>query len=119
MAHRERTFRRSLLRTPGFLLALAWSTWKAAWLALVQAVLFRKIGDAQAVAIYRIGSIGDLMQALPAMGAIRKRHPDARLTLVTNASGAVPWATRLGIDAALNLSVVSYNDPHELRQAVR
>ena len=36
------------------------------------------------VGIYRIGNIGDIVCALPAMAAIRRTYPAARLTLVTS-----------------------------------
>lgn len=40
--------------------------------------------SAQSVLIYRIGNIGDVTCALPAMRAIRRAYPDARLTLLTS-----------------------------------
>ena len=39
---------------------------------------------AKRVCIYRIGNIGDTTCAIPAMYAIRRAYPDARLTLVTS-----------------------------------
>ena len=48
------------------------------------------------VCIYRIGNIGDMVCALPALHAIRRAYPAAHLTLLTSpgASGA-PWAGEL------------------------
>jgi ADP-heptose:LPS heptosyltransferase len=40
---------------------------------------------AQNVCIYRIGNLGDVLCALPAMQAIRDAYPQARLTLLTSA----------------------------------
>lgn len=39
---------------------------------------------AKRVCIYRIGNIGDIACAMPAMRAIRRAYPDAHLTLVTS-----------------------------------
>src|SRR5271166_4941818 len=44
----------------------------------------RRPVDAQRVCIYRIGNIGDTACAIPAMHAIRRAYPAARLTLVTS-----------------------------------
>jgi len=38
---------------------------------------------ADAVLVFRIGQLGDSLVALPAIDAIRKRHPDARMVLLT------------------------------------
>ncbi len=37
------------------------------------------------IGVYRIGNIGDIVCALPALNAIRRTYPHARLTLVTSA----------------------------------
>jgi ADP-heptose:LPS heptosyltransferase len=120
MAHREIRYSPGVTRLPGMLLASAWGAWKSLWVRLTQALLFRGIrGRETRVAVYRIGSIGDFMHALPALAAIRARHPDAAVTLVCNAVEGEPWPTRLGIDAALDLSIESYADAAGLRGAVR
>ena len=40
---------------------------------------------AEQVCVFRIGSIGDLVCALPAIASVRRAYPDARLTLLTSA----------------------------------
>lgn len=36
------------------------------------------------VIVHRLGSIGDMVIAIPALGQIRSRHPDSRIILLTN-----------------------------------
>ena len=38
----------------------------------------------QRILVYRTGSLGDFVVALPAMWAVRERFPEARLTLLCN-----------------------------------
>jgi ADP-heptose:LPS heptosyltransferase len=38
----------------------------------------------QRIVVYRIGNIGDILVTLPALNAIRKRFPDAHITLLTS-----------------------------------
>jgi len=40
--------------------------------------------DAKRVCVYRIGNLGDIVCALPAMQAVRRAYPDATLTLVSS-----------------------------------
>jgi ADP-heptose:LPS heptosyltransferase len=44
----------------------------------------RRPTRAQRVCIYRIGNLGDILCALPAMHSVRKAYPEARLTLLTS-----------------------------------
>ena len=119
MPHLETVFRRSALRLPGYLAARLWHGWWRFWIGMQQAVLFRRPrADAKDVAVYAIGSIGDFMHALPALGAIRQSHPDANITLITNANEGDPWPMRLGIDTALDAAIASYANPAALREAV-
>lgn len=91
---------------------------KRACAALAQAMLFKAPRDnADRVAVYRIGSIGDHLAALAAMAAIRRLHPRAELHLLTNSPGE--WPARLGLTEALNLKVYAYDSPAALGQAVR
>ena len=52
---------------------------------LLRCVLWprRRPLHAERICIYRIGAIGDLVCAMPAMFAIRRAHPQAHLTLLT------------------------------------
>lgn len=46
------------------------------------------------IVVYRVGNIGDTVVAIPAMAAIRKAFPDARITLLTSAGrDDLPGAT--------------------------
>jgi len=120
MAHREKAYRRSLLRVPAFVLAAACAGARRLLAAAAQGLLFRRPrGDESKVVVYRIGSIGDFVHALPALSAIRRRHKTAEITLVTNAVGGESWPERMGIDRALGLQVANYTSSAELRQAVR
>jgi ADP-heptose:LPS heptosyltransferase len=55
-------------------------------LALARFCLWPRRRPAQAcrVCVYRIGNLGDILCALPAMDAIRRAYPGARITLVTS-----------------------------------
>lgn len=55
-------------------------------LAVVRRLLWPGLRPAQAerVCIYRIGNLGDIVCAVPAMMAIRRAYPSARLTVVTS-----------------------------------
>ena len=44
----------------------------------------RRPQEAKRVVIYRVGNVGDIVCAVPAMVAIRRAYPTARLTLVTS-----------------------------------
>jgi ADP-heptose:LPS heptosyltransferase len=49
--------------------------------------------DAKTICIFRIGNIGDIVCALPAMRALRAAYPDARITLLTSPGpAALPGA---------------------------
>ena len=47
------------------------------------------------ILIYRIGNIGDILCSVPAMKAVRKKYPNARITLLSNAGGATSAASIL------------------------
>ncbi|MGD0697449.1 MAG: glycosyltransferase family 9 protein [Terriglobia bacterium] len=52
--------------------------------------------SARNVCIYRIGNIGDILCALPAMMAVRQTYPEARLTLLTSpGKSSLPGAREL------------------------
>jgi ADP-heptose:LPS heptosyltransferase len=64
-------------------------------------VLPRRLPDAPAhVVVHRTGTIGDSLCALPALRALRRHWPDARITVLTSAgnSGAPGMATLLDGD---------------------
>jgi hypothetical protein len=53
----------------------------------------------RAVLVYRLGSLGDTVVALPCFHLIKRRFPDAKITLLTNrpvASAAAPAESILG-----------------------
>lgn len=45
----------------------------------------KKVKNPKKICIYRIGNIGDIVCAIPAIIAIRRGYPDARITLLTSA----------------------------------
>jgi ADP-heptose:LPS heptosyltransferase len=61
------------------------------------------------VLVYRCGTLGDTLVALPAMQAVRRQYPGARLVLMTaNDGGAVPWADDVLRDFGWFDDVVTY-----------
>lgn len=61
------------------------------------------------VLVYRCGTLGDTLVALPAMRAVRGAFPDARLTLMTaNDGGGVPWTDDVLRDVDLFDAVLTY-----------
>lgn len=44
----------------------------------------RRPAQARSVCVYRIGNLGDILCALPAIDAVRRAYPGARITLVTS-----------------------------------
>jgi glycosyltransferase involved in cell wall biosynthesis len=75
--------------------------------------------DAARVMVYRIGTIGDHTCAAPALAAIRKRHPDAQIILITEKRGGEPWPVQLGFVSAFRLNVREYDSIAELRRLVK
>jgi len=78
--------------------------------------------DAQRVCIYRIGNIGDIVCALPAIHAIRRAYPDAHLTLLTSPGrkGAIGAADLLeGAPWLDELDIYYAEDIKGFRQIVR
>lgn len=66
---------------------------------------------AKNILIYRLGSLGDTVIALPAFHAVRRAFPDARITLLTNrpvSSKAPPVAAILGNDDYFYNDVIDY-----------
>ncbi len=56
------------------------------------------------ILVIKLGALGDFVQAFPAFAAIRARHPNARITLLTTAPFAAlgersPWFDRVLVDA--------------------
>lgn len=116
--HKPTVYKPSLWRAPGACAALAVHGLKLGLLKLAQRLLFgAPRADAARVAIYRIGSIGDMAVAAPALAAIRKRHPQAELTLITNAGP--DWPAALGLDTQFRLRVRAYADVAALREIMR
>ena len=71
-----------------------WINWLNFWLNFFRTLLFRKLKSASKnILIYKIGNIGDIVCAVPAIIAIRKNFPEAKIALLTSpgkieASGA-------------------------------
>lgn len=54
-------------------------------LSFVRWILFSRYKDPSKILVFRTGSIGDNVCAMPAIVAIRKKFPDAQLHILTNA----------------------------------
>jgi asparagine synthase (glutamine-hydrolysing) len=55
----------------------------------------RRPGSAERVCVFRIGYIGDIVCALPAIRSVRRAYPNARLTLFTSPGPTGPGAVEL------------------------
>lgn len=65
----------------------------------------------QTIVIYRLGSLGDTIVALPCFNAVAKRFPDARRVILTNypvSSKAAPLLAVLGENGGLVDGVIAY-----------
>lgn len=86
-------------------------------LAVVRACLWpgRRPGEAQQVCVYRIGNVGDCVCAVPAINAVRRAYPKARLTLLTSpGTRGLPGAREVLAGAAwLDELLVYYDDDIE------
>ena len=63
------------------------------------------------IVVFRIGSIGDTVVALPGFHAVRQAFPDAHITLLTNvptSSKAAPLMMVLGHDSGFIDDVIDY-----------
>jgi len=68
------------------------------------------------VLVYRCGTLGDTLVALPAMRALRAALPRARLTLMTaNDGGDVPWTDDVVRDLGIFDGVLTYRSADLLR----
>lgn len=57
-------------------------------LGLLERLFFSRIcRNPQAIIVYTVGTLGDNVLMLPAVAAIRRRYPEAGLTVVTNCDG--------------------------------
>ncbi len=64
------------------------------------------VGDPPRILIIKLGALGDFVQALGPMQAIRRHHPAARITLLTTApfsplAAACPWIDDIRLDERL------------------
>ncbi len=101
-------------------LAIATQHARQAVAATAQALLFREgPEDPARVAVYRIGTMGDHACAVHALSAIRARHPDAKVSLITDKQVGEPWPEKLGIAQSLRLEVHTYDTARSLRELVR
>jgi ADP-heptose:LPS heptosyltransferase len=77
--------RRLLRRTQASLAKAAFAATNATLRAAARSLWPRpRPSDAEQVCIFRIGNIGDIVCALPAIASVRRAYPRARLTLLTS-----------------------------------
>src|SRR5262249_31736391 len=76
----------------------------------LHSVVLPNVSNAERVMIYRLGSLGDTLMALPAFHLIRDRFPQAEVTLLTHQSTGSKAATLTSILENTNLyqRVISY-----------
>jgi ADP-heptose:LPS heptosyltransferase len=72
----------------------------------------RRVARPSSVLVVRLGNLGDIIVALPAFHALRRMHPDARLTLLTSPTlrGQVGAAEVLASDRTFDDTIVYYAD---------
>jgi hypothetical protein len=81
------------------------------FLALLASVLFKKIknpDEIKKILLFRTGSIGDSICAIPAIYSIRKNFQSAEITLLTNAGGTNLVSLYKVIDNTLFDRVIDY-----------
>ena len=77
--------------------AFAWLGAMNGTLRFMERVLWprRRPREVRTVCIHRVGSIGDIVCAIPAIKAIRANYPRAHITLLTSSSGNMPGARNI------------------------
>lgn len=70
------------------MLVFAWLNGCNAVLRLLEKVLFRKQTEPGHILVFRTGSLGDNICALPSLLAIRKRYKNARIDILVNQGGS-------------------------------
>src|SRR5713226_7763192 len=88
---RSRVFRPRALQSQAFQLwcVRLWLWVQNAGLTMAEGLFFRgqrRAPSPKSVLIYRTGRLGDFLNAVPAMAALRARLPQARIALLTTAS---------------------------------
>lgn len=58
------------------------------FLGLFAAIVYKKQTRPESILLFRTGSIGDTVCAIPSIVAIRKKFPNAKLTILTNSGGS-------------------------------
>jgi heptosyltransferase-2 len=58
--------------------------------------------DRPRLLIIGLNWLGDAVMSMPAVGALRARHPDAKITLLARPAVAAVWALFPGLDAVVN-----------------
>jgi heptosyltransferase-2 len=78
-------------------------------LSLLKGLLFRNTKNFTKgnILIFRTGSIGDSICALPAIFSIRKKYPDSKISILTNPAGKNISMDYL-LDPTLDITIVNY-----------
>ena len=79
-------------------------------LKILKKLLFnnKKVSDSKKILIFRTGSIGDSVCALPAIYSIRKNFPDAEIDILTNSGGENLISLKYIIDTSLVENIFDY-----------
>jgi ADP-heptose:LPS heptosyltransferase len=77
-------------------------------LGILQATIFSKVDEPSRILIFRTGSIGDNICAMPAIVAIRERFVDARIDILTTSGARSPVSMERLLSPAYYDELIDY-----------
>ncbi len=77
-------------------------------LLFFQKLLFRKNGNPKRILIFRTGSLGDNLCAIPSMAAIKKKYPDAVIDILSNTGQSNLVSLKNLLDKKLYNNIIDY-----------
>jgi ADP-heptose:LPS heptosyltransferase len=77
-------------------------------LALFRKILYKSIRNPENILLYRTGSLGDSLCAIPAIKAIGQQFPDARIDILTNAGKSNLVGMRQLLDKSFYNELIDY-----------
>ncbi len=90
-------------------------------IAFLRVILYRSIQDPKKVLVFRTGSIGDNICALPALVSIRRAFPKAQLDILSNAGSRNLVSLQAIYDTSQYNRIIDYlgHSPRQLLQLLR
>ncbi|GFO55619.1 heptosyltransferase [Geomonas sp. Red276] len=82
--------------------------------ALLPSARERQHGEISRILVIRPGGIGDAVLLIPALNALKRRYPGAEITVLAERRNAAAFSLAPAV-----ASVILYDDPSQLAQAVR